>query len=310
MAATTGTYTINQGDATTASDLYTLFKNTICPGMGYDNSTELHHDVTNSRLVYTKTNQVGTYSTAYYEFYFVNNTVYYRLYHAYNTSTNTGTGTTTYNNGTWAVNGASYPMKLTYWKDSATDPQWGLLDVTRTDSDIPVSNSNYSAAMGWCKITPFSHLDPNAQITSLFISAQNTSYQDRYYWWSSGYQRTYGGYSTVGTTAYQTKYFNGSTIPFYIGHAGAGTNTGDNRSGRGFKISMSNLTSNSPIIVSPIIVGSHGMALGYINDTDLGVASPPSVDAYRVNDRLIVTAGSEEWQPTGRYSTELYVRVV
>ena len=65
MAATTGTYTINQGDATTASDLYTLFKNTICPGMGYDNSTELHHDVTNSRLVYTKTNQVGTYSTAY-----------------------------------------------------------------------------------------------------------------------------------------------------------------------------------------------------------------------------------------------------
>ena len=72
MAATTGTYTINQGDATTASDLYTLFKNTIAPGMGYS-SAELYHDVTNSRLVYTKTNQVGTYSTAYYEFYFTNN---------------------------------------------------------------------------------------------------------------------------------------------------------------------------------------------------------------------------------------------
>ena len=309
MAATTGTYTINQGDATTASDLYTLFKNTIAPGMGYS-SAELYHDVTNSRLVYTKTNQVGTYSTAYYEFYFTNNIAYYRLYHAYNTSTNTGTGQTTYNNASWGMNGSSYPMKLTYWKDSATDPQWGLLDVTRTDSGIPTSTGTYSGAMGWCKITPFSNLDPNAQITSLFISAQNVAYQDRHYRWSTGYNRYYGGYSTVGTTAYQAKYFNGGMIPFYIGHAGNSNNTGDNRSGRGFHIGISNLASTSPIIASPLIVGSHGMALGYVNDTDLGVAPPPGVDIYRVDDRLIVTAGSEEWQPTGRYSTELFVRVV
>ena len=105
MAATTGTYTINQGDATTASDLYTLFKNTICPGMGYDINRASSHDVTNSHLVYTKTNQVGTYATAYYEFEFINNRVTYGLFHAYNTSNNTGTGQTTFSYGYWDMAG-------------------------------------------------------------------------------------------------------------------------------------------------------------------------------------------------------------
>ena len=257
MAATTGTYTINQGDATTASDLYTLFKNTICPGMGYDNSTELHHDVTNSHLVYTKTNQVGTYATAYYEFEFINNRVTYSLFHAYNTSNNTGTGQTTFSYGYWDMAGASYPMKITYWKHNATDPQWGLCDVTRTDQGVPLSNTNYSGSMGWCKITPFSILDPNSQINSLFLSAQNANYQDRYYGYNTSYQRMYGGYSSVGTTAYQGKANNTGTIPYYLGNAGNGTSTGNVRVGNGFFIYGSNTASTSPIIVSPVIVGSH-----------------------------------------------------
>ena len=120
----------------------------------------------------------------------------------------------------------------------------------------------------------------------------------------------YGGYSSVGTTAYQGKANNTGTIPYYLGNAGNGNSTGNLRTGNGFFIYGSNTASTSPVIVSPVIVGSHYLGLGYINDTDLGLTIPPSYDLYRVDDRLIVTAGSEEWQPTGRYSSELFVRVV
>ena len=73
MAATSGTYTLAQGSDTTASALYTLWKNTIAPGMGFDNATELFYDQASARLVYTKTNLVGTYATTYWQFYFTNN---------------------------------------------------------------------------------------------------------------------------------------------------------------------------------------------------------------------------------------------
>ena len=63
-------------------------------------------------------------------------------------------------------------MKITYWKHNATDPQWGLCDVTRTDQGVPLSNTNYSGSMGWCKITPFSILDPNSQITFILVCSK------------------------------------------------------------------------------------------------------------------------------------------
>lgn len=307
MAATYDTYTMAQGSDSTASGLYTLWKNTIAPGMGFNNDTELFHDVLNSRLVYTKTNLVGTYATTYWQFYFTNNTVYLYLYDSYNTSTSTGTGLATYGSGYWSISGASYAHTIYYWKDSASNPQWGLCHVLRTTDNVSVAIGNYSGSMGWCKITPFNILDPNNQVTSLFISNQWTSYSIRRYHLNTTSQYFYGGYTTQGTTTFQGK--NMQTSGFALGNA-AQYGAPFSQQAAPWINPGTNSSSTSPILTTPVVVGSHGLVLGYINSTDLSLAIPLEYDKYRVEDRLIVTADVEEWQPTGRYSCELFVRVV
>lgn len=307
MAATSGTYTLAQGSDTTASALYTLWKNTIAPGMGFDNATELFYDQADTRLVYTKTNLVGTYATTYWQFYFTNNVVNYYLYHAYNTSTQTGTGLQGYSYGSWSLYGSSYDHTIYYWKDSATNPQWGLCHVLRTTDNVPTASGGYPGAMGWCKITPFNILDPNSQVTSLFISNQFTGYIARRYHLNTTSQNFYGGYTTQGTTAFQGK--NIQTTGFSLGNA-AVYSTNYTQNAQGWSNPGTNSASTSPVLTTPVVVGSHGLVLGYINSTDLSLAIPLEYDKYRVEDRLIVTSGVEEWQPTGRYSCELFVRVV
>lgn len=307
MAATSGTYTLAQGSDTTASALYTLWKNTIAPGMGFDNATELYYDQASARLVYTKTNLVGTYATTYWQFSFTNNVVSYSLFHAYNTSTQTGTGQTGYNYGSWSLVGSSNSHTIYYWKDSAANPQWGLCHVLRTTDNVATSTGSYSGAMGWCKITPFNILDPNSQVTSLFISNQWSSYTSRRYHINTTSVNFYGGYTTQGTTAFQGK--NIQTSGFALGNA-AMMGTNYNATAQGWINPGTNSASTSPVLTTPVVVGSHGLVLGYINSTDLSLAIPLEYDKYRVEDRLIVTSGVEEWQPTGRYSNELFVRVV
>jgi hypothetical protein len=307
MAATYGTYTMAQGSDSTPSGLYTLWKNTIAPGMGFDNDTELFYDQADSRLVYTKTNLVGTYATTYWQFYFTNNAVNFYLYDSYNTTTQTGTGQATYGSGSWSITGASHPYTIYYWKDSAANPQWGLCNVLRTSDNISVATGTYSGAMGWCKITPFNILNPNSQVTSLFISNQWSGSVQRRYHINTALQNFFGGYTTQGTTAFQGK--NIQTVGFALGNA-ATKSTPFSQQSAPWINPGTNSASTSPVLTTPVVVGSHGLVLGYINSTDLSLAIPLEPDKYRVEDRLIVTADVEEWQPTGRYSCELFVRVV
>ena len=307
MAATAGTHTIAQGGATDAATLYSLFKNTICPGMGFSNSTELHQDITNSRIVYTKTNLTGTYSTTYWRFSFTNNNVTMNLYHAYNTSTDVGTGLiSTYNSNDFTISSASYAYVIYYWKDDAVNPQWGMFNIRRSDN-ISMGNGSFNGSYGWCKITPFSIMDANSQPTTLFISSSNTQQQARYNYLTGTSVNFFGGQTTCGTTQAQGKALQ---TFFSLGNASDTTAS----YGRGVSTTWfqqsTNSASTSPIITTPVIVGSHGLALGYINDLDLGVTMPLEYDKYRVEDRLIVSAGVEEWQPTGRYANSLFIRVV
>jgi len=310
MAATYGTYSLALGSDTTAGALYSLWKNTIAPGMGFDNATELYYDQADSRLVYTKTNLVGTYATTYWEFRFFNNQVNFYLYHSYNTTTQTGTGNLGYGNTIWSIAGASYSYIIYYWKDSASNPQWGLCNVTRTSDNTSVSSGTYSGAAGWCKVTPFNILDPNKQVTSLFITNNWTGYNDRLYHSTGATQRFYGGYTTVGTSAYQGKGVS-SNYALSLGNASpVGSNLNYRYQAQGWSNPGTNEDSTSPVLTTPVVVGSHGLVLGYINSTDLSLAIPLEYDKYRPDDRLVVTSGVEEWQPTGRYSCELFVRVV
>lgn len=307
MAATAGTHTIAQGGATDAATLYSLFKNTICPGMGFSNSTEIHHDVTNSRIVYAKTNLTGTYSTTYWRFGFGTNVVTMNLYHAYNTSTDVGTGLiTNYNSTNFSIISTSFAYVIYYWKDDAADPQWGMVNVRRSDN-ISVGPGIYNGSYGWCKITPFSIMDANSQPTTLFISSANNFTQLRQNFITAAAVNFLGGQTTCGTTQTQGKLLQ---TYFSLGNASDLLNSYGRSIGTTWLQQSTNSASTSPIITTPVIVGSHGLALGYVNDLDLGVTLPLEYDIYRVEDRLIVSAGVEEWQPTGRYANSLFIRVV
>lgn len=307
MAATAGTTTIAQGGATDAATLYSLWKNTICPGMGFSNTTEIHQDVANSRIVYAKTNLTGTYSTTYWRFGFTASSVSMNLYHAYNTSTDVGTGLiSSYNSVNFSISTVSFGYTIYYWKDDAANPQWGMVNVRRADG-TSMGDGSYTGGCGWCKITPFSIMDANTQPTTLFISSSNITQNARLNYINGTTTNFFGGQATCGTTQTQ-----GKTLQTYfsLGNASITTNQYARDVSTTWFQQSTNSLSTSPIITTPVIVGSHGLALGYINDLDLGVTMPLEYDKYRVEDRLIVSAGVEEWQPTGRYANSLFVRVV
>lgn len=307
MAALAGSTTLNLSADTSATALYTLWKNTICPGMGFSNATELVQDITNTRLVYTKTNLTGTYSTTYWRFGFATNNVTMNLYHAYNTSTDVGTGLiNAYNNVSFSIVCTSFANVIYYWKDDNANPQWGMVNVRRADN-ISMGDGGYNGGYGWCKITPFSIMDANVQPTTLFISSSNSTYNDRTNFINSSSAFFYGGNTVCGTTQYQGKSLQ---TFFSLGNATGSTNTYGRQVSSTWLQTGTTSASTSPIITTPVIVGSHGLALGYINDLDLGVTMPLEYDKYRVEDRLVVSAGIEEWQPTGRYANSLFVRVV
>lgn len=308
MAAISGTATINLGGDSSAAGLYSLWKNTICPGMGFSNSTELLQDVTNTRLVYTKTNLTGTYSTTYWRFGFSANAVTMNLYHAYNTSTDVGTGLlSNYNNNTFTITAASYSYIIYYWKDDAANPQWGMVNVRRSDA-LSMGIGTYNGGYGWCKITPFNIMDANLQPTTLFIGSNGSSSITRNNWLSTTSSNFYGGTSTCGTTQSLGK--TGLQLDFALGNQTNNGNAQGTFQAGTFYQGGATQAGTAPTIVTPVIVGSHGLALGYINDLDIGIAVPLEYDKYRVEDRLVVTAGVEEWQPTGRYSNSLHIRVV
>lgn len=305
MAAIAGTATIGIGGSTSAADLYTLWRNTICPGMGFSNTTELLQDVVNTRLVYTKTNLVGTYSTTYWRFGFTANNVSMNLYHAYNTSTDVGTGLISLgNSASFSIIATTLSYTFYFWKDNATDPQWGMVNVLKSDATSE-GGLTYNGGFGWCKITPFSIMDANTQPTTLFIGGTSISASTTRQNFLTSTATTFtGGSGTCGTTQTQGKTLQ---TQFALGNFGTTNNLNQSFS---FQQQSTLAASSSPIITTPVIVGSHGLALGYVNDLDLGVTTPLEPDKYRVGDRLVVTSGVEEWQPTGRYAHSLFVRVV
>lgn len=304
MTATFGTASIALNGDTSAAGLYSLWKNTICPGMGFSNSTELLQDVTNTRLVYTKTNLVGTYSTTYWRFAFAANSVIMNLYHAYNTSTDVGTGLISgVNNTGFTFSPTTLSYTIYYWKDSAVNPQWGMVNVRSSDANS-TGSLTYNGGFGWCKVTPFSIMDPNTQPTTLFIGGSSAGSAARQNFLNSTAVSFFGGSHTVGTTQTQGKSLQ---TAFALGHYGGASSLNISS---GFFQAGTLAASTAPIMTTPVIVGTHGLALGYVNSLDLGATTPLEYDKYRLEDRLIVTAGVEEWQPTGRYSHSLFIRVV
>lgn len=268
----------------TILDMWQNYIPQLATAMGFDGANPWYTTtaVTPYWTVYQLYNLSGTQSTNYFYFTSGTNAFTMGLASGFNTTTRVASGTVaTYGSvatGTFAA-GTSYTTLA--WKDSSFDPQWALRSIYVTGTQ-----TMHSTVCGWCKFTPFSNFDGNKAATSLFFGTS-----------ASGGT----GFTNIHTTGTTTSLgLQDTSGRFSVGSVGFGAGIG----ARGLNFD------SKATLTYPVVVGQGYLPYGYINSTDLAVYTPGVNTLYTVFDRLVVTAGVEEYRPVYGTGAELYARVI
>lgn len=290
MAATFSQHTVVAG---TLAAMFTAME-TLAANMGFDPSEEYFRYTSASPywLVYKKTNLTGVYADMYFGFQTTTTAMTLGLYSSFNTTTRTGVGAVaTY--GARSMTGtliAGTTYRFDVWKDSDLDCKWGITTCFRSSDNIP-----FASPSGWCKFVPFPHFDANKAATSLiFSNSENVTT-------SFANMNTTGVSKSAGTPSIQPS---------------IGVVDSSGRFTLAYGVLGGGICARNPDVdgkvhlVSPVVVGQGAMPYGYIDSQDLAIYSTPGLATFAKEDRLIVSAGVEEYEPIYARGCDMFVRIV